>query len=81
VTDGRRGEGDPNPELAKLRARFMTLLAFEGMAGVLAVALVIGYFGFHVSWCLPLFAIVLIAAVAAQIWFIAAFGRSGPKGA
>ncbi len=72
-------------ELVALKARFATLIAFEGAAAVLAFATLVGYFAAHLAWCLPLFGALLVVAVAAQIWFIAAFrqgsgGRDAGKG-
>jgi hypothetical protein len=62
-------------DLAALKARFAILIAFECGAAVLAVASLIGYFAGRLAWCLPAFCVVLVAAVAAQVWFIAAFRR------
>jgi hypothetical protein len=62
-------------DLGALKRRFTALVAFEGVAAVLAVASLIGYFAGHLSACLPAFCAVLVAAVAAQIWFIAAFRK------
>jgi len=72
-------------DLAALKARFTKLVAFEGAAAVLAIASLVGYFAAHLAWCLPAFCAVLVVAVAAQIWFIAAFRqdsgrRDGGKG-
>ena len=67
--------------LSRLRARFIALLALEGAAGAIALMLLIGYFALRAGWCLPAFALVLAAAVAAQVAFIAAFRRDLKKGA
>jgi hypothetical protein len=67
-----------NTDISDLKARFVGLLAFEAVAGGLAVAFLVGYFAFHAAWCLPAFAVVLVGAVAAQVRFILAFRRVGP---
>jgi hypothetical protein len=68
-------------DVRRLRAAFVKLVAFEIAAGVAAMALLIGYFGLRLSWCLPAFAAVLAAAAAAQIVFIGLFRKSFTGGA
>ncbi len=66
---------EPAADLAALRARFVRLLAIEGVAGALAVVFALLYFAGHVGWGLPAFVLTLVLAAAAQVWFIARFGR------
>lgn len=65
----------------RLRSAFLRLIAFEALAGLAAVLLLTGYFGFRLSWCLPAFAVALIAAAAAQVIFIGQFRKSYSGGA
>jgi hypothetical protein len=50
-----------------------------GAAAVIGLALLAGYFAFHLPWCLPLFALDMAGAALGQIAFIAAFGRETRK--
>ncbi len=69
----------PSADLARLRARFFGLMLLLGAAAVIGLALLAGYFAFHLPWCLPLFALDMAGAALGQIAFIAAFGRETRK--
>lgn len=67
-----------NPEAVRagdLKRRFLQLMIGQVLALGVAVLALVGYFAFHIGACLPLFAVILVAAAAGQVAFILAFRR------
>ena len=61
--------------------RMLAVMGLVNAAAVVgAVAALLGYFRFHLTWALGLFVALVAVGIGAQIWFIAALRRAG-KGA
>ncbi len=67
-------------DLVSARRRSAIMIAISVVAGVCALASIIGYLKFHQAWAMAGFFAAVLAGFGAQIWFIA--GLRGPgKGA
>ena len=63
---------------AKRKLAIMGIVNAAAVVG--AVAALLGYFRFHLTWALAVFVALVAVGIAAQVWFIAALRRAS-KGA
>jgi len=62
-------------DAATATRRMAVMGAINVVAVVAALAAIVGYFKFGVSWALIVFVAALVAGFGAQIWFIAGLRR------
>ena len=67
-------------DLVSAKRRSAIMLVVSVIAGVCALASIIGYFKFHQAWVMAVFVAAVLIGFGAQIWFIAGLRRRG-KGA
>jgi hypothetical protein len=58
------------------RKRLTTMLVFDAVCVMVAIASIVGAFRFGMNWLVYVFVIALVAGFGAQIWFIAGFRKA-----
>jgi hypothetical protein len=63
-------------DLKAAKRRLAIMGGINAVAALAAAVALWGYFGQHIGWCLPAFAVLLGVGIGAQIWFIASLRRA-----
>jgi hypothetical protein len=73
--------GQTPPDVAQLRRRLMIMATIDGVCVLVALAAMVGAWGFHVGWMLGLFVPAVVVGFGAQVWLVLGLrqGKTGPE--